>query len=233
MEYIANLKKLEGKLVLFETLETINVERLKTLFHEFGNVEATITFKDKRSLSNRQRKLYRALLNNIYQFTGESTDFLHEWFKEAYYLEKGCRISTSDSSVNSKSDMNDLIDIVLDFIFEWNVPFKKGYDLLPKNEQFYLYQCCKHRKCSICGKHADIHHEEGLVGMGNNRNHYNHTDSTFIALCRTHHTERHTMTWPEFNKKYLVQPIKLDNDTLVKLKLMSVKQVRDIKENEE
>lgn len=228
MEYIANLLKLNGNFLAFQSLEEVNEERLKTLFSEFGNIEATITFKDKRNLSNKQRSLYRALLNNIYQFTGETTDFLHEWFKEAYYLEKGSRISTSDSSSSSKSDMNDLIDIVLDFIFEWNVPFKKGYELLPKEENFYLYQCCKHRKCSICGKHADIHHEEGLVGMGSDRTNYNHTNSAFIALCRTHHTERHTMTWQEFNEKYLVKPIKLDSDTLVKLRLMTKKQAEEI-----
>lgn len=233
MEYIAKLTKLKGKELSFESLEDINVERLKTVFGTSDNVEGLITFKDKRSLSDKQRKLYRALLNNIYEWSGEPTDFLHEWFKEEYFLGKGEKISTSNHSTNSKSDMNELLNIVIEFIFEWNVPFKRGYELLPKEDSWYLYQCCKHRKCAICGKKSDIHHEEGLVGMGNNRGTYNHIDSKFISLCREHHVIRHTMTWQEFQELYKVQPIKLDDETLIRLNLMSVKQVREIKENEE
>ena len=41
------------------------------------------------------------------------------------------------------------------------------------------------------------------------------------------------MTWKEFEELYKVQPIKLDDKTLIRLNLMSVKQVREIKENED
>ena len=85
MEYIAKLTKLKGKELSFESLEDINIERLKTLYGTLDNVEGLITFKDKRALSNKQRKLYRALLNDIYNWSGQDTEFLHEWFKEDYY----------------------------------------------------------------------------------------------------------------------------------------------------
>ena len=216
---------------MFELLEQINLERLKTLYGTLDNVEALIVFKDKRKLSDRQRAFYRALLNNIFKWCGEGTNELHEFFKEEYFLETGERISTKNNSKNSKSDMNKLLEIVIDFMFEFDVPFAKGYELLPKEDNWYLYQCCKHRKCAICGKKSDIHHEEGLVGMGNNRGAYNHLNSKFISLCREHHVIRHTMTWKEFEELYKVQPIKLDDKTLIRLNLMSVKQVREIKEN--
>lgn len=233
MEYIAKLKKLKGNELSFQALETINVERLKTVYGTSDNIEGLIVFRDKRSLSDKQRKLYRALLNDIFNWSGEDTDFLHDWFKETYLLEHGERISTSNDSSNSKTDMNNLLDIVIDFMFEWNVPFKKGYELLPKNEQWYLYQCCKHRKCAICGKHADIHHAINLVGMGNNRNSVNHLNSYFIALCREHHNEIHNLGLTEFSSKYHnIQPIKLDDNTLIRLNLMTIKQVKEIKENE-
>ena len=232
MELIAKLKQIKGLNIAFELLEQINLERLKTLYGTLDNVEALIVFKDKRKLSDRQRAFYRALLNNIFKWCGEGTDELHEFFKEEYFLETGERISTKDNSENSKSDMNKLLEIVIDFMFEFDVPFAKGYELLPKEESWYLYQCCKHRKCAICGKKSDIHHEEGLVGMGNNRGAYNHLHSKFISLCREHHNIRHTMTWKEFEELYKVQPIKLDDKTLIRLNLMSVKQVRKIKENE-
>ena len=69
--------------------------------------------------------------------------------------------------------------------------------------------------------------------MGNNRGAYNHLHSKFISLCREHHQIRHNMTWKEFEELYKVQPIKLDDKTLIRLNLMSVKQVREIKENED
>lgn len=218
MEYIAKLTKLKGKELSFESLEDINVERLKTVFGTSDNVEGLITFKDKRSLSDRQRKLYRALLNNIYEWSGEPTDFLHEWFKEEYFLDKGEKISTANHSTNSKSDMNELLDIVIDFIFEWNVPFKKGYELLPKNESWYLYQCCKHRKCAICGKKSDIHHVNA-VGMGSNRKKVDNRWREFLSVCRKHHVEVETIGNEAFFDKYKVKGIKLDEDLIKKLRI--------------
>lgn len=233
MEFVAKLTKLKDKYLSFESLETINVERLKTLFGSSNNMEALIVFRDKRSLSDKQRRLYRALLNDIYSWSGEGTDLLHEWFKEIFFMKKGEIISTSNNSKNSKTDMNELLNIVIDFMFEWDVPFKAGYELLPKNDQWYLYQCCKHRKCAICGKHADIHHAINLVGMGNNRRSVNHLESYFIALCREHHNEIHNLGLTEFSTKYHnIKPIKLDDNTLIRLNLMTVKQVREIKGNE-
>ena len=232
MEYIGNFKSLENGIATFQMLEQINLERLNTLFQDGEEIEGLITFKDKRALSDKQRKLYRALLNNIYEWSGEPTVFLHEWFKEIYFLEHGETISTANHSTNSKSDMNELLNIVIEFIFEWNVPFKRGHELLPKEDSWYLYQCCKHRKCAVCGKPAEIHHAINLVGMGNNRNKFNHLSSYFMALCRYHHNEIHNLGLTEFTDKYKVQPIKLDDNTLIRLNLMSVKQVKEIKENE-
>ena len=231
MEYIAKLTKLKGKELSFQTLETINVERLKTVYGTSDNIEGLIVFRDKRSLSDKQRKLYRALLNDIFNWSGEDTDFLHDWFKEIYLLEHGERISTSNDSSNSKTDMNNLLDIVIDFMLEWNVPFKKGYELLPKNEQWYLYQCCKHRKCAVCGKHADIHHIDA-VGSGNNRNAVDHTKKLVIAICREHHNEAHNLGNQQFLNKHHLNGIYLGFDTLKELGLMTQKLIDEIKENE-
>ena len=228
MEYIAKLTKLKGKELSFESLEEINIERLKTVFETSDNIEGLIIFKDKRALSDKQRKLYRALLNNIYEWSGEPTDFLHEWFKEIYFLDKGEKISTANHSTNSKSDMNELLDIVIDFIFEWNVPLKKGYELLPKNESWYLYRCCKHRKCAVCGKHADIHHFEAIGKQSKKL--ADHRKHTYVALCRKHHNEIHENTNEEFLNKYKIASIKLNEETLIKLGVMTKKRMIEIDE---
>ncbi|RST96977.1 hypothetical protein CBF37_10465 [Vagococcus vulneris] len=204
--------------VVFELLEQINLDRLKTLYGDLNNIEVLLVFKDKRKFSNKQRRLYWALMNDIYNWSGEGTRELHDWFKEEYFLEHGKSISLGNTSIDSKSDVNELLDIVIDFMFEWNVPFKKGYELLPKNEQWYLYQCCKHRKCAICGKHADIHHVDA-VGIGNNRNRVDNDWRKFLAVCRVHHVEVETIGNDAFFEKYKVQGIKLDPTMIKKLKI--------------
>ena len=155
-------------------------------------------------------------LQNINTPEEYQKDYFYGLYRVVTY---GERISLSDSTENTVSEANTLLEIVIDFIFEWHIPLKKGYELLPKNTQYYLYKCCKHRKCAICGKPADIHHETNLVGMGNNRKNHDHTESTFIALCRVHHTERHTMTWESFRNKYHVEAIKLSEETIKELRL--------------
>lgn len=218
MEYIAKLKQIRGLNIAFELLEQINLERLKTLYGTLDNVEALIVFKDKRKLSDRQRAFYRALLNNIFKWCGEGTNELHEFFKEEYFLETGERISTKDNSKNSKSDMNKLLEIVIDFMFEFDVPFAKGYELLPKEDNWYLYQCCKHRKCAICGKKSDIHHVNA-VGMGSNRKKVDNRWREFLSVCRKHHVEVETIGNEAFFDKYKVKGIKLDEDLIKKLRI--------------
>lgn len=228
MRYIAELKKIQGFNAVFKMLEKVNLDRLRTLFGSLDNVEATIIFKDKRKLSDRQRKFYRALLNDVYKWSGQGTDELHEIFKEEYFCEFNHRISTAEDSLNSKSDMNNLIELVIGFMFEFNVPFAKGYELLPTNESYYLYLCIKRRKCVVCGAHADIHH---IDAVGNRkRTVVDHSKLRMIALCRKHHNEAHSMGNTNFCNKYRVQGIKVDYEALINLGLMNKKQVTNIKE---
>ncbi len=229
MKYIAEVRKIQGFNVVLKVLEKINLDRLRTLFGSLDNVEAILIFKDKRKLSERQRKFYRALLNDIFNWSGQGTAELHEYFKEEHYFYYGIPISTKNGSVNSKTDMNNLLEIVIDFMFEFDVPFKRGYELLPRNESYYLYMCIKHRKCAICGSHADIHH---IDAVGNRKRvNVDHSQLRLIALCRKHHNEAHNLGNTKFCSTHKVQGIKIDYETLVNLGLMTNKQVRNLKED--
>mgnify|MGYP005789002443 FL=1 len=116
------------------------------------------------------------------------------------------------------SDAKQLIDYVIDFIFDNEVPVKQGYELLPRNEEHFQYQSVTHKSCLICGQHADIHHID-TVGMGRDRTKVDHTKHRVMALCRIHHTEYHKIGPSEFCKKYhLTTPgIKLSKEDLKKL----------------
>ena len=51
-------------------------------------------------------------------------------------------------------DATILANIILNFIFENNIPFRNGYDILPANQEYYFYKCITKRVCCICGKLA-------------------------------------------------------------------------------
>lgn len=198
-----------------------NLDHVETVS---GSVDEYYTYSelaDTRKARPQQRRLFFALLSDIYTWSGMPTDFL----KNLFYLQYesytfGKQISLSDTTESSVSDANQLLDLVIDFMFEWHVPFKKGYKLLPREQEYYLFQCCRHRVCMICGNRADIHHVD-VIGAGLNRTHVDHTKRHVMALCRVHHSEIEQIGTVEFSAKYHVpvDGIKLDKETLKRIGL--------------
>lgn len=171
---------------------------------------------DTRKARVQQRRLFFALLNDISSYFIVPQDFLKELFYTQYqFYTAGKQISLANNTRSSVSDANQLLDLVIDFMFSWHVPFKKGYELLPKNAEYYQFECCRHRVCAVCGRHADIHHID-VVGIGMNRDKLDHSKRHVMALCREHHTEFHQIGAKEFSRKYHmpVNGIKLDVETL-------------------
>lgn len=203
--------------------QPLNVEHLNTMYDgDLSHVYAELNIIDPRKVRPAQRKLFFSLLNDIQTWSGAPMkDFLKDFFYTTYAIENdGAEISLADDTKNSVSDANRLLDIVIDFMFEWSVPFKQGYELLPRDENYFLYQCCKHRKCVVCGRHADIHHMNGsTVGAGSNRNKIDHTKRYVLPLCRADHNLIHTQGEDEFCKiNHLpIRGIKLDVETLKKI----------------
>ena len=217
----AFISKIKGTELLVRLEQSINLEHLKTMYNgNLSKIYARIEIVDPRKARPAQRKLFFALLNDIQTWSGAPMkDFLKDYFYTAYSIENdGAEISLADNTNNSVSDANKLLDIVIDFMFDFGVEFKQGYELLPRDENYFLYQCCKHRKCIICGKHADIDHLDE-IGSGLNRNHVDHSKRHVIALCRVHHSERHRIGNKQFSNKYHMplNGIKLDVETLKKI----------------
>lgn len=219
----AFIKQIKGVELLVKLDQSINLEHLKTMYNgDLSKIYARIEIVDPRKARPAQRKLFFALCNDIQSWAGAPMkDFLKDFFYTTYAIENdGAEISLADGTNNSVSDANKLLDIVIDFMFEWSVPFKQGYELLPRDENYFLYQCCKHRKCVVCGKHADIHHMNGsTVGAGSNRNKIDHTKRYVLPLCRVDHNLIHSQGEDEFCKmNHLpIRGIKLDVETLKKI----------------
>lgn len=218
--YSAIVKKLDHQRLTVDINEEINIERLQTMYYDYdGQREVEIRFVDPRRFTQEQRRFIYALIGDISDFTGQPSESLKEVFKWRYEAITGRIISLSDISASTVSDATLYADIILDFIFENHIPFKKGYEILPFNQEYYFYKCIVTRTCCSCGKlHADIHHIEA-VGMGNNRRKIDNTNRHFMALCRTCHTIIHVEGYTEFTSKRKLRAIKLDTTTLKRLGL--------------
>lgn len=205
-----------------ELLHRPNLDHIETVNGSSDEYYVDWEIADQRKARPQQRRLFFALLGDIERWSGNAVEDLKEIFYTQYLIKTaGKEISLSDATESSVSDANELLDLVIDFMFEWRVPFKYGYELLPRDEEYYLYECCRHRVCCVCGREgADIHHVDGsTVGMGGNRNKVDHSKRYVMALCREHHSEWHTIGPAAFSNKYHipVDGIKLNVSDLKKI----------------
>lgn len=220
LSYLAKITSVDGDKVTLQLKESLNIERLKTIFDGYdGERQAEIFIKDPRGFTVEQRAFVFSLMNDIYRYTGQPFDDLKDIFYWQFRFLTGKSISLKNISTNTVDDVSLLADLVLDFIFDGDIPFKDGYEVPPQNIQYFFYKCVTNRTCCICGKkNADIDHFDKALGR-RKRKEVDHTEFTFAALCRTHHTEKHQMGITEFKNKYHVIGIKLNQDEIKKLRI--------------
>ena len=220
LSYLAKIIKVEGNRLTLELKDELNIVRLKTIFDGYdGERQAEVFIKDPRGFTVEQRAFVFSLMNDIYRYTGQPFDDLKDIFYWQFRFLTGKSISLKNISTNTVDDVSLLADLVLDFIFDGDIPFKDGYEVPPQNIQYFFYKCVMNRTCCICGKkNADIDHFDKALGR-RKRKEVDHTEFTFAALCRTHHTEKHQMGITEFKNKYHVIGIKLNQDEIKKLRI--------------
>lgn len=220
LSYLAKITNVDGDKVTLQLKESLNIERLKTIFDGYdGERQAEIFIKDPRGFTVEQRAFVFSLMNDIYRYTGQPFDDLKDIFYWQFRFLTGKSISLKNISTNTVDDVSLLADLVLDFIFDGDIPFKDGYEVPPQNIQYFFYKCVMNRTCCICGKkNADIDHFDKALGR-RKRKEVDHTEFTFAALCRFHHTEKHQIGITEFKKKYHVIGIKLKQEEIKKLRI--------------
>lgn len=220
LSYLAKITNVDGDKVTLQLKESLNIERLKTIFDGYdGERQAEIFIKDPRGFTVEQRRFTFALMQDIYIYTGEPLESLKDVFYWQFRYFTGKNISLSNQSENTVDEVSTLDELILDFIFANDIPFREGYEIPPQNEQYFFYKCVMNRTCCICGKkNSDIDHFDKALGR-RKRKEVDHTEFTFAALCRTHHTEKHQIGITEFKNKYHVIGIKLNQDEIKKLKI--------------
>ncbi len=199
--------------------------------HQFANGKkptAELILQDGRKISPEQRKKTFALLHDISQFTGYDMRDMEQEMKYRYYAQTGAeQFSLSDCDMTTA---NKFLTFMLDLCFEFDIPFRtKTWDAIPVDYHLAV-QCLRYRKCVICGQHADVHH---WFAVGNrSRKLVDHRKMYFMALCRKHHELVHSMGSLDFMDKFHIKPVKLSDDDLINLHIMTRKRMNEIDEKQ-
>ena len=158
---------------------------------------------DGRALSDKQRKMCYALLNQISDFTGQDIHSTKEYLKIRFLADDLGETADKIFSLSNApmslvcAYQRYLVRFILEFDIPCDIPLLEYVD----DVQDYLYSCLLNKKCCICGGHTDLHHID-RVGMGRDRTDIIHEGLEVLPLCREHHQEAHTMPDAEFFARY-------------------------------
>ena len=152
--------------------------------------QAEIRFDDGRHISAEQRKKVYATIRDIADYTGYLPEEQKEWLKYLHISKTGCDyFSLSDCTMDTAREF---INTILEYALENGIPLSEEAINRTDDIGRYLYFCIMNKKCAICGKDGEIHHEDA-IGMGNNRNTIDDSGYKKICLCRFHHTQAHNL----------------------------------------
>ena len=158
---------------------------------------------DSRPISDKQRKTCYALLRAIADYTGQGLAPTKEYMKLRFLSEDLEQTADKIFSLSNApvslvcAFQKYLVRFLLDFDIPCDFPLLNFVD----DVSDFIYYSLVTKKCCICGLPTDLHHVD-RVGMGRDRTDIIHEGLEVLPLCRTHHTEAHTMPDAEFFERY-------------------------------
>jgi hypothetical protein len=199
--------------------EEINPEFLKLLARDKDNL-AEVKLIDNEPKSAKQNALSHALIKDIAKHQElplhEAKQLMKALYKEGYEIE----FSHAGASM---TEMNAWLEFLIEHVLSEGIALPRRYSYLLEYEKFF-YFCCKYRKCCVCGKpHAQIHHVKA-VGK-RKRNKVDHRLFPFASLCWIHHNVAHAIGEIRLLKEFLITPVYLDKEALIKIGIMSNNQI--------
>ena len=202
------LLKVQGNKVEIELDDEFDFNKVER-FANGKQPVVELNVNDGRTITPEQRKKVYALINDLCEYTGDVPEYWKEKFK--FMVETIFGIDEFSLSNCSVTVGNYMILVILEFLFQHDIPFKtKTWDSIPNDFPKQML-CIKNKRCVICGKPADRAHVFA-VGMGRNRNKIHNRNNYVMTLCRVHHQEQHNGDEMEFIKKYHIKPIKVTEE---------------------
>lgn len=186
-----------------------------------GYFIAEYTPNDSRYISADQRKHFYALVHDYSYYTGDPEDAVESKLKFDFMILKGLdEFPSLAHKAMTRSRASELLEYVITWMIQHDVPFRNQQWYLSMDASKVIYALTQKRVCVVCGAiGADIHHVDA-IGMGADRKTHDHSQHKYLALCRKHHNESHTMGQDTFMKKHILKPVKLTAEDLKRLGVM-------------
>ncbi len=224
MKFLAKVFEIKNNWMRIQSSSMLNKEFLN-LLSDGQDLYVEVKVHDNRKISSKQNALSHSLIRDIARYSTDDPKRT-EMLMKYYY--KGKTGEIFSHRLATKHEANQWIHFLIDFVLETGVELPGDYIYLLEDD-YWFYSCLKHRKCCICGKHADIAHFQS-VGAGKNRKQTDHRLLLLMALCREHHQLQHNEGVHYFVKKHKIVPVRLEEEDILKLKLTSKKSLEEIKE---
>ena len=174
--------------------------------HESVGVE----FVDKRRISAKQRRKAYVLISYIAAWWGYTPlEAMKEMLKLMFVGEAETLRRTFSLSDCDMTTARLFITYLIDFCILHGVDVGEPLYQLSEDIPRYVWACLMNKRCAVCGRKAELHHVD-TVGMGRNRKEICHIGMRALPLCREHHTEIHRIGQEDFLRRYIVEPVKID-----------------------
>ena len=189
---------------------------LRALTRDYKDVE--IILPDGRRISPEQRRKVYALIGEVAEYVdgirnAGTVESAKKTLKMEFMLSRmeGMERRLFSLANCDVTTAREFINFLVEFIIENDIPTRVPLIENCEDIERYVYACLVCKKCAVCGKHADLHHcDGGIVGMGGNREKVNHIGRPALPLCREHHTEIHSIGQEDFLRRYIIEPVKID-----------------------
>lgn len=166
--------------------------------------DVELRLDDGRRITALQRRKAYATIRDISLHTGYMPEEAKEVMKYHYVVKTGRDyFSLADCSVETGRIF---INVLIDYALREGIQVQGNLIDNADDIHAYLACCIIHRRCCICGKSGEIHHED-TIGMGADRTEVDDSDKKVICLCRKHHTLSHSLGKDRFNQMYHVYGI--------------------------
>lgn len=140
----------EGERTRVEIITDKTISHSLNLFSKQGQaVHTELRIDDGRSITTLQRKKIYATIRDIFNFIGDSPEYLKVFLKYMFCEETGEEYFSFSSC--SLEIAREFISYILDFALAWDVPLSESGLLRTDDIDRYLFSCIKYRKCCITG----------------------------------------------------------------------------------
>ena len=181
--------------------------------NHISDLEKTVAVEltTAESITAKQRRKCFLLIKFISEWWGYTPVEATKEITKLMFASTGETISPEFSlSDCSKEVAKKYITYLIDFCLTEGIPCGEPLWKLCEDIPKYVWVCAVNKRCAVCGKKAQWHHAEDRVGMGRTRTEICHIGMRGLPLCARHHHECHTMPQSEFNKRYLLESIAVD-----------------------